>query len=208
MNSTTAYDRSGAGNNGTLTNGPAVSEGKIGQALDFFPGGTDANAYVTMGDPSSGSLDFGSGDFTTSLWVKSRGYSSQGSCCNMFLSKYNADSGVAPGYAMYHDSNNVPIFMMHDGTNETAATGTTDLTTGWHHLVGVRSGTTAYLYVDGVLEKTTTGSTGSVSNSENFYVSAAGTVSQRNVNAIVDEVRIYNRALSASEIKALYSSGR
>jgi hypothetical protein len=206
MSGTTAYDRSGAGNNGTLTNSPAVSEGRVGQALEFFPNGSDANAYINVGDPSSGSLDFGSGDFTTSLWVKSRGYSSQGSCCNMIVSKYNADAGAAPGYAMYYDSGNLPIFSIHDGTNETAATGATSLTTGWHHLVGVRSGTTAYLYVDGILEKTTTGSTASVSNSENFYIGASGTVSQRNVNAAVDEVRVYNRALSAAEVKAQYDA--
>ena len=31
----TAYDRSGNANNGTLTNGPVRTEGKIGQALSF-----------------------------------------------------------------------------------------------------------------------------------------------------------------------------
>jgi hypothetical protein len=159
-----------------------------------------------MGDPSSGSLDFGSGDFSVGLWAKVRGYSNQGSCCNFLASKYNADAGTAPGYGIYYSSGNVPIFSIHDGTNETAATGTTDLRSGWHHIVGVRSGTTTYLYVDGVLQKTATGSTGSVSNSENFYIGASGTVSQRNPNAIVDEARVYARALTAAEVKAQYDA--
>src|SRR5690606_20679208 len=57
ISGTTAYDRSGSGNNGTLTNGPTPTFGKVGQALSFD--GTDD--YISVADPASGVLDFGTG---------------------------------------------------------------------------------------------------------------------------------------------------
>src|SRR3989344_8677118 len=59
----TAYDRSGNANNGTLTNGPVRTEGKIGQALSFD--GVDDGVQVI----DSSSLG-GMPTLTVSLWLK------------------------------------------------------------------------------------------------------------------------------------------
>ena len=60
----TAYDRSGNANNGTLTNGPVRTEGKIGQALNF----DGVNDYVDLGFPSA--LQLSGPGMDISAWVK------------------------------------------------------------------------------------------------------------------------------------------
>jgi hypothetical protein len=71
MAGTVAYDSSGNGNNGTLTNGPTRTIGKIGQSLTFN-GASDQ--YVNAGSASS--LDDietqGGGGFTLSAWIYPR----------------------------------------------------------------------------------------------------------------------------------------
>jgi len=59
VSGTTAYDRSGASHNGTLTNTPTVIEGKVGQALNF----NGTNQYVSVGN-------VGSGVQSISFWIK------------------------------------------------------------------------------------------------------------------------------------------
>ncbi|MFZ2187077.1 MAG: fused MFS/spermidine synthase [Candidatus Moraniibacteriota bacterium] len=62
VSGTTAYDRSGAGNNGALTNGPAAAIGKLGQALNF----DGTNDYVSV--PNASSLN--PTNVTVAAWVK------------------------------------------------------------------------------------------------------------------------------------------
>lgn len=205
--STTATDRSGAGNNGTLTNSPAITEGKVGQALNFFPNGSDADTYVTMGDPSSGALDFGSGDFSVGFWTKGLGYSSQGSSVNVVLSKKNTDSAGSAGYAFRYTSSNQMLFLIGNGTTDYTITApaTTASDSQWHYYIGSRSGNTIYLYIDGVLAGSTS-VTGSVSSSIGLFVGSDGN-SLRNANANIDEVRVYSAALTAAQIQSLYKAG-
>ncbi|MHC4494231.1 MAG: hypothetical protein ACYSYM_00240 [Planctomycetota bacterium] len=60
---TTTADASGNGNDGTL-NAPKWDAGKFGSALNF----DGVDDYVDLGNPPI--LDFGTGDFTVSAWVK------------------------------------------------------------------------------------------------------------------------------------------
>ncbi len=208
ISGTTAYDRSGAGNNGTITNSPAVKGGRVGQAFDFFPNGSDTDAYITMGDPSSGILDFGSGDFSVGFWMKGRGYSSQGSSANIPLAKKPISSPNSAGYAFLYDSTNTMSFFVGNGTTDYYATATVATTNDnqWHHYYGVRSGSAMSFYIDGVVVDTETPS-GSVSNSSDFVIGTdVSDPSARNANALIDEVRIYSRALTAAEIKSLYDA--
>lgn len=208
ISGTTAFDRSGAGNNGTLTNSPQVIAGKNAQALQFFPNGSDSNAYVTMGDPSSGALDFGSGDFSVSFWMKGAGYSSQGSSVNIPVSKKNSNAGGTAGYSFRYTSSNQMIFTIGNGSSdfEITAPTATAADNQWHHYLGVRSGSTSYFYIDQALVGSTSVS-GSTSSSDIFAVGDdSGT--QRNVNAVIDEVRVYNTALTAAQIQALYALGQ
>src|SRR5262249_38983595 len=63
---TTAYDRSGQGNNGTLTNGPLRTPGILGQGLDFTSSKTQ---YVSVPTAALVSCATG-GSFTLAGWIK------------------------------------------------------------------------------------------------------------------------------------------
>ena len=82
----TAYDRSGNANNGTLTNGPVRTEGKIGQALSFD--GTDD--YVNLGDMTPTE---GQSTLTWAFWTKAN-YSGNDSCflCKVELTNQTQNS--------------------------------------------------------------------------------------------------------------------
>jgi hypothetical protein len=76
----------------------------------------------------------------------------------------------------------------------------------WFHAVGVINGTTYQLYINGVLQSSATGSFGIQSNTGHVSIGAALVPSAaRFFPGTMDDMRIYNRALSAQEIKQLYA---
>jgi hypothetical protein len=197
------YDRSGNNNTGTLINmnrSTTPAAGKLGQALNF----DGTNDVVNVGDPASGALDFGTGNFSVSAWIYRN---SNGSVNLRVLSKgaQNDNSGSA-GYAFF-GSDNVLAFIVNPGGPRTVIQATTTGTSNWYHATGVvdRAGNQS-LYINGVLMSTTTAPAGSVSSVNSFNIgrSSDGLL---NWDGKIDEVRTYNRALSATEIKNLYNSG-
>jgi hypothetical protein len=99
------------------------------------------------------------------------------------------------------------VFAITDTMNNKQATSTTTiLNTGWHYLVGTFDGSFVKIYVDGVMENsvsisgtTMSGSSDVFIGANNFGGSGAGTI---------EEVRIFNRALSASEIQTYYQQSQ
>ncbi|MBE3144258.1 MAG: LamG domain-containing protein, partial [Planctomycetes bacterium] len=211
----TAADSSGSGNNGTLVNGPTWNPtgGQIGGALAFD--GTDD--YVNLGTDSS--LNFGSAEpFTIAAWVKTtENY-------GMIVSfRSSTDGGpvidLAVGYEGAADNpGKAMILVRQNGGGGYAQVIGGSVKDGlWHHVVGVRgSGSTIELFLDGVSQGTASGteSGGAITTnlraigSERRWVSDGyGTSDQRYLAGTIDDVRIYNRALSAGEIATLYSGG-
>ncbi|MCF7865652.1 MAG: LamG domain-containing protein [Candidatus Pacebacteria bacterium] len=195
MNGTTAYDRSGSGNNGTLTNGPVTTVGKMGQALSF----DGTNDYVSA---SAANLPAGSVSRSVAFWIKTT-YTGTG---DLYAFGYGTGSngvfalGVYQGGKVVFTQNGSAI----DSGVNTIADGK------WHHVImSYTAGAGGSLiYIDGQ------NSTG-VGGNFNLATSVAGNVNVGRIphaasnylNASIDEVRIYNRALSASEIKSLYNRG-
>ena len=200
LSGTTAFDRSGQGNNGTLTNGPTPTIGKIGQAL-LFDG---VNDYLNMGAPSALNI---TGPFSISAWInpKSFGGSSRGRVVDKF-----SDDGTT-GYGFFVDNVNTTngITICTGGCVGSAAVISNSnaiQTNTWQHVVVSYNGTTATIYVNGV-------SVGSgaldppPSGSNNFYVGNRS-ATDRAFDGTMDEVRVYNRALSQTEVTQLYNQGR
>jgi len=76
----------------------------------------------------------------------------------------------------------------------------------WHHLTGVGDGSDMYIYVDGVQVASRTYATSSYgSNNNPFYIGAKVLSSGNYFNGLIDEVLVYDRALSAAEIAQLYA---
>ena len=199
LSSTTTADRSGAGNTGTLTGGPTRSIGKLGQALSF----DGSDDYVSLG--SATSIKFGSGDFTYAIWMKTSGTGD-----NSIV--FGEDQAENAYRRILINSSGFPVCSFRDATaNAVTATGSTSVEDGnWHHVICVRSGTTGYLYVDGILiSSNSNGSVGSTNTSSGNLVvgyrqNGGGDLFY---TGSLDEARAYSRALTAAEIKGLYDVG-
>ena len=89
-------------------------------------------------------------------------------------------------------------------------TGTTTATTGtWYHVCGVRTASVARIYVNGIQEGTDTTISGSFNATGKTIIGASKWSGSRSdyVNGNIDDVRIYNVALTTAQIKAL-AAGR
>ncbi|MCG2700708.1 hypothetical protein L6267_00900 [Candidatus Parcubacteria bacterium] len=101
------------------------------------------------------------------------------------------------------------FLIMNSGTTYTA-TSTTDINDSqWHHIVGSYDGTTMKIYIDGTLEDTNTDFSGNLpTNDGNVRIGADYQSTPDNFfSGLIDEARIYNRALSADEVGELYRVG-
>jgi hypothetical protein len=200
---TIAYDYSGNGNNGTLVNfnftaTSGWTTGKVGGALIF----DGVNDWVSVSD--SDSLDLTSkGAISFWLYVPSwgsnyapiimKGIPSSGWCSNA----YN------PFHIFNHYTGNYIPFSMCSATainylviSPRPSTGT------WHFYVYTFDGSYLKAYLDGVMVRSVT-QTISMKVDTNPVRIGGGNVY---FNGTIDEVRLYNRALSDAEIKAIYDA--
>jgi hypothetical protein len=191
-------DSSGSGNAATL-NGPSWTSGEIGGALNF----DGVNDYVSVPDASN--LDNTSA-LTISFWVKPTilDGSPRG-----IVSKRTA-SGSQDAYSVFFYTGN-KIHVDIDTGNNRFSTNTVFLTNTWYHVVVTYDGTLASagrvnVYVNGALDKTATETSASIPN----YASGltlgklGGTTSY--FAGSLDDVRIYNRAFTATEVGNLFNS--
>jgi hypothetical protein len=128
------------------------------------------------------------------------------------VSKWD-DLGVNQrGYLLALHTDDTPRFYIsHTGADFPSAVGVA-LTDGWHHLVGTYDNLTGdiKLYVDGTLVATTNSPGTIFSNSESLLIGANdgfGGVNRKFTTGSVDEVRIYNKALSDTEVTRLNNYG-
>lgn len=189
-----AYDASGYGNNGTLTNGPTWQSGancKVGSCLDFNPSFSN---YINI--PSNTILNPGSGQFSVVLWFR---LDSVGSLTGSILynkeNLYEASAGG--GYFSYAWQ---PYW---------AWTNTFPVSVGqWYQAAVVYDGAKQYVYENGSLaySRVQTGSMGSNTNDLRIGARGAPGTASAFFPGEIDDVRIYNRALSATEIQDLYNA--
>ena len=204
---TIAYDRSGQGNNATLTNSPSPDSGKVGQALNF----DGINDYVDVGDTSV--VDFGSGDYAFSAWIYPR--TTSGNVISKDAASVRQFVGMAVSSGdlhtvLFYTGGAVPAFVWYN-TNDTPISANQ-----WHHVVVQRHGNTFESYVNGVAH-TMSKNAGSTSDLPQTMVSNTTSMtigkrlfagSEDLFNGNIDEMRVYDRSLSAAEIQLLYKQGK
>jgi tetratricopeptide (TPR) repeat protein len=77
----------------------------------------------------------------------------------------------------------------------------------WHHATGVYDGSKVYLYVDGILDKSL-GALGTIeTNSYNVYIGENAEQKGRYFDGLIDDVAIFDHALSENDVKQLYDKG-
>lgn len=187
------HDRSLYGNHGTIY-GASWVDGKIGKALSFD--GVDDYGKIVN---STSLQEVTSGDeLTVMVWVKTSDVGFQVFRDGSYL--IDAYSATQTRWQLWPPppTTYVPIF------------GGSITDDKWHHIVGTYKNPDMKLYIDSALVATGT-MTGPLRGSENYgnpahFLSAySEAVVSRN---ILDEVRIYNRALNADEILRLYNEGK
>jgi hypothetical protein len=201
-NVSTADDSSPNSNDGTLTNFPADPSanwvaGKVGNALDFD--GTDD--YVKVGNV----LNFGTGSFTASVWTK------VGATINTKVVMAKKANGLSETSGWRITLNNFEDLEVNIGNGSAGVTVNVPIgDTAFHHLAMVvdRSDNKLRTYVDGVEASAAANisAVGSVSNTTSFNIGNMGNLNSP-FKGQIDDVRIYNRALDATEISALYNGG-
>lgn len=75
----------------------------------------------------------------------------------------------------------------------------------WYHIAGVYDGSNIKIYINGVLEKTKSSIQGIAQSNKDIYIGGKPSLSSDMLEGFIDELRIYNRALSDREILNLYN---
>jgi hypothetical protein len=184
----TAADSSGLGNNGVFSGATWAAAGKYGRALSF----ADRGDLVTIADHPS--LDLANA-FTLEAWVRPSASSNP----RTVLIK------EAPGdlaYALYSNhSAQRPVVWAGSGDAEFSAAGNNRLSTGvWTHLAATYNGSTLRFYVNGI-SVSARPMTGTLNSSSMALRIGGTTLADEWYRGLIDDVRIYNRALSAAEIQ-------
>jgi hypothetical protein len=194
--STTWIDTSGNSNNGTLINGPTFSGANGGSII--FDGTNDG---VDIATNFSGSTE---NNVTVETFVKS----STNQSSRIFVSNYTQVSSPTGFGIGISDSNNniVKWFTGNLGTTNTLFSTTTLANQQYYHVVGTYNGSTKILYINGVSEASV-----SISNAINNTSTLASIgylkyISSQYFNGAISMARIYNRALSATEVLQNYNA--
>ncbi len=205
-----AKDYSGNGNDGTLYVGAGDNpdnkwiDGMFGNALEF----DGVNDYINI--PDSPSLNiYGKTPITISLWMKKLGPSalSTGRGYSYPIIKSGGWSGNRISrYAILENNYNVICFQLSDVSlsfNQLCYTYLDGLIGNWLHILSSWDGNTMKIFINGV-EVASQQYTGTIGDTSTYPLRISN---WPYFNGIIDEVRIYNRALSEEEILALYGKG-
>ena len=106
----------------------------------------------------------------------------------------------------------IPTSLTDIGTGYNVTTPASSWSAGvWHHVVFTYPGGAAKVYIDGVSQSLTTQGSAPAAmqaSTASVKIGKFGGTLDRYFNGIIDDVRIYNRALSPAEAKLLYNLGR
>jgi hypothetical protein len=187
-------------NDGTIFGEPEIVEGRFGKALKF----NHQDNYVEM--PDSASLDGMSG-ITVSLWANVETLSSVAGTDQTFINKDAAGWGSRL-YRIYLDSpTNTLHWRIGDGGGAYVAhpNGQTVLEKGeWYHITGISDENGALVYLNGVEDGVFAGAE-VPDNDTTLRIGRAHTDGFGYVG-VIDEVAIYNRALTEDEIEQNFAA--
>ncbi len=196
-----ARDLSDHGNHGVI-HGAVPASGAVNQALDF----DGRDDYVSCGNPKK--LNFGRGNFTVAVIFKRR----KNAADNLRLLSKGADSDLPEraGFCMLGSNHRIGFMINPGGKRKAASTGDVLQPGEWHSVVGIlERGKNLRIYADGKELCCNPAPAGSVSGTKPLHIgNSSGNKGQLYWDGLIDEVMIFNRALTQMEVNKLYKRGR
>jgi hypothetical protein len=197
-------DSSGRFNHGREVNTQRSGDraGNPNAALSL-PGTAGSYARVD----NNADLNFGTGDFTLSLWLRYPAQGGGGSLSTasvIFMRSASTASPINGLVAAADGTIGHVTFWVTDGQALTSTASNLNDNT-WRHLAFVREHDVLKIYVNGTLDsqKSVPGQDVSVPAGAHLYVGANNGDQKNALNGSMDDLRIYNRALSTSELSTL-----
>jgi hypothetical protein len=170
------------GNDGTEVGGPTYAAGLHSQAINL----DGSNDYVNCGNDSSFNI---TDSITLSALIK-----------GTFNNSWDPIIAKGLDWQLTRGMGNEAFFYCLGPGFIIGSTNIND--DQWHHVVGVYDGLRLSLYVDGKLDSFKQASGSLMVSGSNLCIGGSASTS---FNGLIDDVRIYNRALSVEEIRTLYS---
>jgi hypothetical protein len=193
-------------NNGTLLNGATFASGKVGQAFSF----DGTNSYVRVAD--SPSLHF-----TNALTIEAWIYPTSLGVFHNIVSKWGVQYPLQTSYTtVVGPDGRISLGVCASGDQSVTPVVNTVSTNSvppsqWTHFAATYDGSALRMYLNGVCEDQVAYNQGVFPGTEDLAIGAAGAFAGGQVLSpfagLIDEVSVYSRALSASEIAALYNAG-
>lgn len=202
---TLALDSSGNSRNGTYTGSPTLgSSGALRNDADTAATFSGTGQYVTLGDI----LDFAAtAAFSLECWVKPNNdgaYTYQ-----RLISKETSDGSGRQGWTLWRNkSNNNLGFERYLNDASDAKTVSNVLPAGaWTHIVATYDGTNMRLYINGVVQGSPQASSKSLVNHGDALRVGSDVYSDSDFGGRIDEVAVYDYALSATRALYHYQAG-
>ena len=201
-----AWDYSGYENNGSDDGAVWNATGGYDSKGSYDFEGTDAS-FDRIIIPYNESFNLTDTPFTVMAWAKHRTATvngdslvCQGSECGTCLGSYNLQitSSSTFQFQTYNTSQSCAVGFTQLNSNTVVSANQ------WYHVAGVYNGTDLLLYVNGLYETTTAAKKPIVTTRAQIYIGWAHPVFHW--NGSIDEVMVFNRSLSASQIYAIWTN--
>ena len=178
-------------NNGTLQNGVTYAPGEVGYAFSF-----DGTGSVSI--PDSPSFQSLTNAMSFGAWIKVPGWNNTLECV---FSK-----GLP--WALQRNWNTNSLLFSTEGLNTVDLQGNIPVDDGnWHYVVAGYDGLSKFIYVDGVLDVQVAASGSIMTSTFPAVIGDDPYWGSRPFTGLIDEVTLYNRALTSNEIVAIYQAG-
>ena len=196
---TTVLDSTSNNHDGTISGNPSwLAAAKIGGGLDFE--NSDGADRIDVG-----TFDVSGTGVTVSTWIKPETNGTD----QRIISKATSNATADQYWQLNHEVGSTEFRVKAGGITDRLIVTTSLLAGHWYHFVGTYDGTTIRLYQDGIEVGSLVHSVGgAVSTNGAAPVSIGDSpLGGRPYDGMIDEVRVYERALTATDVTTLFSTG-